>query len=101
MTSSWCSFGAGILSFARLPWVMVWSLEISVVSRGPDRFSIRSLTEYLSSAFSSCASDGFVIIGIPSSSAQSEHTLIISALKIPSSSFVSSEVFLHIAHRMF
>ena len=80
--------------------MIVWSLLISVVSRMPDIISIRSRTVYLSLALLSWVSDGFWIIGIPSDSAHSLQTFTISDLKIPSKSFVSSDVCLHIAHLM-
>jgi len=83
---------------ARLPWVIVWSSLISVVSRMPDIISIRSRTVYLSSALLSCDSDGFWIIGMPSFSAHCLQTLTISALNIPSKSLTSSDVCLQIAH---
>lgn len=90
----------GILSFARLPWVIVCSSLISVVSRIPDIISIRSRTEYLSLALLSCDWDGFWIIGTPSDSAHSLQMLTISAFRIPSKSLTLSDVCLQIAHLM-
>ena len=78
--------------------MIVWSLEISVVSRIPDIISIRSRTEYFSLALLSCDWDGFWIIGIPSDSAHSLQMLTISVLKIPLKSLTSSDVCLQIAH---
>ena len=96
--SSCCCFFGGTRSFARLLCVIVWSSLISVVLRIPESRSIRSRTEYRSLALFSWDSDGFLIIGIPSSSAHFLHMLTMSDSWIPVNRGVSSEVFLHIVH---